>query len=152
MHQHFNQEYGFHRDVTFNNDIYSKQKKHFKPCFKFKHITIPRKQPSKTNLNQFGTFEEALHQLVIELVELQSLCIRRAIGSTEIKRIYIDGGFADNNLYLQMLVDYFPGYKLMTTKSPLGSALGAAIVISKQKLNKKFLKKKYGMRNPVIQR
>ena len=137
LHRHFNLEYGYHRDVAFDHEIYTTQKNHYQRHFKLEHITISRKQPSSTNLDGLDTFEQALHQLILELVEMQSLCIKRAIGTTKINKIYIDGGFADNRLYVQMLVDHFPGFKLRTTKSPLGSALGAAIVITQPDLNKK---------------
>jgi len=39
--------------------------------------------------------------------------------------------------------------KLKSTSSSLGSALGAAIVISDRKLNSKFLKKNYALKKNV---
>lgn len=150
LYQYFNKANGYHRDVLFDREIYMKLKQRSQHCFRFEQISISRSQPAETDLDQFETFEEALHQLHLELVELQEKCMERAIGTTDINKIYIDGGFADNDLYVCMLADFFPEYKLRTTKSPLGSALGAAIVISRPELSKKFLKKKYAMKKPKI--
>lgn len=148
LHEHFHKEYGYHHDVRFEPETYQKQKENFRRYFRFEHITLLRETGS-TGPEQFDSFEQALHQLVLELVELQVACIKRAIGSTEIKKLYIDGGFADNDLYVHMLADHFPDYKLRTTRSPLGSALGAAIVTSNPELTKKFLKKKYAMKKLI---
>jgi len=146
LHQHYQKEYGYHRDVIFDPDLYQSLKTGPQCCFRFKSISIQREQPGSTTLDGLESFEEALHQLMLELVELQVACINRAIGTTNIKKIYIDGGFADNSLYVQMIADSFPDFKLRTTKSPLGSALGAAIISAQPELNKKFLKKKYAMK------
>jgi sugar (pentulose or hexulose) kinase len=146
LHQYFGKQYGYHRDIRFDRKVYLKLKENYVRCFRFEHITLPREQPHETNLEPFETFQQGLHQLVLELVELQLKCINRAIGSTKINTLYIDGGFADNELYTKILADQLPNYKLRCTKSPLGSALGATMVISRHELNKKFLKKKYAMK------
>jgi hypothetical protein len=145
LHQYFRKAYGYHRDIRFDQAIYQKLISPYKRYFRFEHITSNR-MVEDTGYQHFNDFEEALHQLLLELVELQVQCINRAIGNTEIKKIYIDGGFADNDLFVNMLHRHFPDFKLRTTKSPLGSALGAAIAINKPDLNKKFLKKKYAMK------
>ena len=83
---------------------------------------------------------------MLELVELQVEMARRAIGNTKIKEIYIDGGFAENEIFIQLLVRHFKGLKIRTTQSPLGSALGAAMLIADKKIKKNFLKKQYKMK------
>jgi sugar (pentulose or hexulose) kinase len=84
-----------------------------------------------------------------ELVLLQINSIKDVIGGDSIKRLYIDGGFSDNDLYVKLLSHYFRNMKLRTTDSSLGSALGAAISISDTKLNSKFLKKNYSLKKHV---
>jgi sugar (pentulose or hexulose) kinase len=82
---------------------------------------------------------------MIELLELQKITVKMAIGNTDVKRIYIDGGFTGNDIFVKLMGYYFKEYKIRTTNSPLGSALGAAMVISKKELKKNFLKKNYRM-------
>ncbi len=142
--KYFGKEYGYHRDIKFDKEIYLKLISNSNIYFKFKGITLKRKQISKTDLEGFSTFEEAYHQLMIELMELQVQTIKMAIGTnTSINQIYIDGGFTDNDVFVKLIAYHFQDYKIRTTKSPLGSALGAAMVISSKKLSSKFLKENY---------
>jgi glycerol kinase len=61
----------------------------------------------------------------------------------------VDGGFSDNEVYIQLLSQYLSNMKLSTTDSSLGSALGAAIVISDITLEPKFLKKNYACKKHI---
>jgi glycerol kinase len=83
---------------------------------------------------------------MLELVKLQVENIKLATGDDHIKRLYVDGGFSDNDIYIKLLSHYLRGMKLRTTDSSLGSALGAAIVISESQLNSEFLKKSYSLK------
>ena len=87
---------------------------------------------------------------MIELVNEQIFFAKRAIQSTKIKKIYIDGGFADNDLFIKLLLIHFRTYKIQTTKAPLGSALGAAMVVNNKKIKADFLEKQYAMKNQRI--
>ena len=129
LHDYFGREYGYHRSINFDESIYSKLQRGFKRHFKFESITIPREEPLMTNLEPFSHFEEAYHQLMLELVELQVDAVRRAMGNTLLKKIYIDGGFAKNEIYIELMRRPFPEQSIIITPTPLGSALGAAMVI-----------------------
>lgn len=144
--EHFGKPYGAHKVVTFDPKIFQKLTGQNVHHYHFESIHFPREQAEQTSYAAFTSFEEAYHQLMIELVELQVASAKLAIGNTPVRKIYIDGGFADNEIFVQLLSMAFPAYKLRTTKSPLGSALGAAIVISDKKVGRKFLKKHYTMR------
>lgn len=142
---YYDKEYGYHRAVAFDKGLYLQLVKNPMVHFKFEGIDKKRDQPCTTDLKPFKTFEEAYHQLMIELMELQVNSVQMAIGTTSIKRIYIDGGFIDNDIFVKLMGHHFKEYSVRTTTSPLGSALGAAMVISNKKLDKKFLKKNYKM-------
>ena len=86
---------------------------------------------------------------MIELVLLQIKCIKEALGENSIARIYVDGGFSNNDIYIKLLSHHFRDKKLSTTDASLGSALGAAISISDNKLNSKFLKENYALKKHV---
>lgn len=137
----------YHRSVKFNYDTFAKINKDFKYCFKWRSI-VDENMPENTE-NTFETYEYAYHQLMSELVLLQVKSIEKAIGNDVVKRLYLDGGFSDNDLYIKLLSHYFRGKKLRTTKASLGSALGAAIAISDTKLNSKFLKENYALKKHV---
>ncbi|AUS06343.1 FGGY-family carbohydrate kinase [Pseudotamlana carrageenivorans] len=137
----------YHRHVKFDYELYSKITDNFKHCFKWESID-DETMAEKTNM-EFENYEHAYHQLMTELVLLQIKSIQKAIGTDAISRIYVDGGFSDNDVYIKLLAHEFRHMKLRTTDSSLGSALGAAIAISDAKLNSKFLKKNYALKKHV---
>ncbi len=138
------------KKITFNSSLFQQLKKSLKNNFAFESLSLNRKQPTKTNFKIFANYEIAYHQLMIELVNEQIFFAKRAIQSTKIKKIYIDGGFADNDLFIKLLLIHFRTYKIQTTKAPLGSALGAAMVVNNKKIKADFLEKQYAMKNQRI--
>ncbi|MEM7572130.1 MAG: FGGY family carbohydrate kinase [Bacteroidota bacterium] len=114
--------------------------------FAWIHLKAGSGAPLKTNYQGLDNFVDAYHQLMKELVELQVAKMRLAIGDNPIRKIYIDGGFADNPIYVHLLALAFPAQKIRTTQAPLGSALGAALVISDDEIGRKFLKRNYAMK------
>ena len=137
----------YHKNVEFNYDAYFEIIKDFEYCFKWKSFS-DKNMPEKTSFH-YDNFDHAYHHLMIELVQLQVESIKRIANTLEIDRLYVDGGFTDNDLYIKLLSHYLRGMKLRTTKASLGSALGAAIAISDSKLNSKFLKKNYSLEKHV---
>jgi len=145
---YYHKEYGFHREVKFDQNIYLSLIQKPSVYFKFEGISLQR-MPQKTDLEQFETFEEAYHQLMIELMELQVDTINKAIGNSKINKIYIDGGFTDNDVFMKLMSHHFSAFKVLSTHSPLGSALGAAMVISDKEVTSRFLKENYRMKKLV---
>ncbi|GAA3654755.1 FGGY-family carbohydrate kinase [Flavivirga jejuensis] len=145
--KHFGVSKDSHKHIKFNYKTYSEIIQDFKYMYKWESIT-DTDMPSKTQI-PYDKFEHAYHQLMTELVLLQIKSIKDVIGNDTIKRLYVDGGFSDNDLYIKLLSHYFRDKKLRTTDSSLGSALGAAISISDKKLNSKFLRKNYSLKKHV---
>ncbi|WP_158837379.1 FGGY-family carbohydrate kinase [Polaribacter sp. L3A8] len=137
----------YHKTVDFDFDVYSEIMKNFQHVFKWESFS-DKNMPVKTSYS-YSNFEQAYHHLMIELVQLQVQSINRIADTHKIDRLYIDGGFTDNDLYIKLLSHYLRGMKLRTTKASLGSALGAAISISDTKLNSKFLKENYALKKHV---
>ena len=144
--EYFDKKFGYHRTVKFDLKIYSKLIKNKDNKFNFEGIQIRKNNVDKTNFSQFGSFEEGFHQLMIELIQLQKSRVKMAISNSKIKIIYLEGGFIDNDIFVNLMGHHFRDYKVISTKSPLGSALGAAMVISKKEVNKKFLKENYQLK------
>ncbi|TMM52015.1 carbohydrate kinase [Maribacter algarum] len=142
--KHFNVLEDYHKNVKFDQDTFFEINKDFVHMFKWSSISSDD-MPADTKI-PYTKFEHAYHQLMLELVLLQEKSIRAAIGNQKIERLYIDGGFSDNEIYIQLLSQYLGNMKLSTTDASLGSALGAAIVISDITLEPKFLKKNYALK------
>jgi sugar (pentulose or hexulose) kinase len=150
LNKHFDVSNDYHKSVTFNHEIYHKINDDFKYHFKWESLEDGH-MPNQSNLD-FDDYDHAYHQLMAELVLLQVKSVEKAIGDDKTDRLYIDGGFSDNDLYVKLLTYHFPEKKVRTTDASLGSALGAAIVISDTKLNSKFLKENYALKKhaPLI--
>jgi sugar (pentulose or hexulose) kinase len=143
---HFGLAYGYHRNMKFDESLYLEQKEQLSPKFRFDSLLLHRQQPEFSRLADFQNFESAFHRLMIELMDVQADFARRAIGQSGIEKIYIDGGFADNDIFVKLISRKLSEYKLRTTQAPLGSAVGAALVISGMNVKPGFLKKQYAMR------
>ena len=137
----------YHQSINFDYNIYLSIVADFKYHYKWESFSVDT-MPKQTNI-PFETYEYAYHQLMTELVLIQIESIKKAVGDSDIKRIYIDGGFSNNEVYVKLLSHYLRGMKLRTTDASLGSALGAAITISDTKLNSKFLKENYALKKHV---
>lgn len=133
-----------HKAVKFSLNTYRELLNDFKPWFYFENLT--NKGLTETNIPKGTTYDYAYHHLMMELTRLQVENLRAAMGALKARKLYVDGGFSDNEVYLNLLTHHFRGLKVRTTDSSLGSALGAAICISDKELNAKFLKENYGLR------
>lgn len=146
--QHFDLPYETHQNITPNAKLIEQLEKENQSFFHWESIQKPGAQNTsmgKTDLNRFNSYEEAYHQLLKELVDLQVECILLAKGPTSIKKIFIDGGFIDNKLFVQLLASRLPQYEWIITQSPLGSALGAAMAVYNRSVDPNFLLRNFSM-------
>jgi sugar (pentulose or hexulose) kinase len=78
------------------------------------------------------TFEAAYHALLMDIMDRQVRSTTLLLPDRSVKRIFVDGGFAKNDVYMQLLADAFPGVGVFAASVPQASALGAALVIHKE--------------------
>ena len=84
---------------------------------------------SEIDLNRFTCFEEAYHHLMMNIVDLQFMSTNLVLKNTPVTEIYIDGGFSNNEVFLQLIAIRFSKYKVFAATVAQASALGAAIAI-----------------------
>ena len=56
----------------------------------------------------------------------------RLILSDSVRKIFVDGGFARNSVYMHLLASAFPLFEVFATHIAQASAVGAAMAIHKQ--------------------
>lgn len=137
----FQQEKGYEKEIKFNSSLYLKSITSPKKHFKWSSLPNDINNPPITLLDRFTSIEEAHHQLMYELVQLQINSINLAIGQSKIFTLYIDGGFSKNELYFNMLCLHFKDLEIKTSNLPLGSALGAALVINESESKIDFMER-----------
>ncbi len=80
----------------------------------------------------FSSFNEAYHQLIMDLVELTSDSIDLILEKeNRTKCIYMSGGFSKNPIFLKLMAGRFPGKQLYTSEVANATSLGAALVLWK---------------------
>lgn len=87
-------------------------------------------------LASFSSFEEAYHQLISDIVAQQFASTQLVLKGTAVKRIFVDGGFSQNVIYMNLLASSFPQIKVFAASVAQATAMGAALCIH-NKWNKK---------------
>jgi sugar (pentulose or hexulose) kinase len=81
------------------------------------------------DLSSFQNDEHAYHQLIFDLVSQQFLSTSLVLSDTNIKKIFVDGGFSKNDVFMRMLAAFFPGKEVYAASMSQGTSLGAALAI-----------------------
>lgn len=80
-------------------------------------------------LTAFGTFEEAYHRLMMDIMDQQVESTRLVLQDTDTHRIFVDGGFGRNQVYMHLLARAFPDIEVFTASIPQATAMGAALAV-----------------------
>jgi sugar (pentulose or hexulose) kinase len=75
-----------------------------------------------------STFEEAYQHLIADLVAKQKASTD-LIMQDDVKKIYVDGGFSKNKIFMKMLAKAYPEHNVFAADLHQASALGAALAI-----------------------
>ncbi|HUQ97752.1 MAG TPA: FGGY family carbohydrate kinase [Chitinophagaceae bacterium] len=81
------------------------------------------------DLGLFEKAEEGYHQLMLTLLKQQVASTNLVLQPGTVKTIYVDGGFAKNEVFMYILAAHYTGYNVYAASMPQGTALGAALAI-----------------------
>jgi L-fuculokinase len=84
---------------------------------------------AETNLSSFKSYEAAYHALAAMLVRKQIASSNLVLRNQSVKRIFVDGGFSKNDVFMNLLAKGFPKMMVYGTSVAQASALGAALVL-----------------------
>lgn len=87
---------------------------------------------STRNLHDFADYNEAYHQLIADIMVQQVESTELVTGGTTVKRIFVDGGFSRNPIYMYLLAESFSAMEVYAASVPQASAFGAALAIHSQ--------------------
>ncbi|MGB2128665.1 MAG: FGGY family carbohydrate kinase [Flavicella sp.] len=127
---HYKTSLNSHTSVAFDAGILKKIENNFTYTTAWKYLASTT-APSTTTYKH-NNFTFAYHQLMVELTleqvkKIEMLLLREP---TSIETLYVDGGFSDNTVFIALLSYYLKNMEITPTKTPLGSALGAALIIA----------------------
>ena len=80
------------------------------------------------DLNRFQTAEEAYHQLIFDLVKQQIYSLELVLNQG-VKRIFVDGGFGKNAIYMHLLATSIPDIEVYASSVSQATAIGTALAI-----------------------
>jgi sugar (pentulose or hexulose) kinase len=81
------------------------------------------------DLTTFANDAEAYHQLMYDLVLQQHASTQLVLKGTPVKRIYVDGGFSHNAVYMNLLAAFYPQMEVYASSIPQATAIGTALSI-----------------------
>jgi len=100
-----------------------------KPIDYFTTISYDEKFFGKKSAAGFSNYEEAYHHLISEIILQQVKSTNLVLSNTHVKKIFVDGGFSKNEIYMQLLANAYPDIEIYATSVSQATALGAALVI-----------------------
>lgn len=118
---HFGQSSGRYRNLAFDADILMRVKQ--KAAWDFE------KDLANNSLQHFETDIEAYYALLLYLVKKQYESASLVLNDKSVKRIFVDGGFSKNEIYMNLLAGFFPDKEIYAASMAQGTALGAALAI-----------------------
>jgi len=128
--QHFNHDHIRYRTIEFNPEMTSVLTKDNQPGTTASF--------AKRDISLFVSGEEAYHQLVVDIIRQQVQSTNLVLNGSPVKRLFVDGGFSRNAVYMNLLAMAFPQLEVYAASMAQATALGAALSIHKS-WNKKRL-------------
>lgn len=115
---HFNKDSLSYREMAFDPAIIAALLKKDKESFF-----------AQRELTGFSSDKEAYHQLMLDIMRQQYASIQLVLKGTPVKRIFVDGGFSKNIIFMQLLAMFFPGMEVFAASMAQATAMGAALCI-----------------------
>jgi sugar (pentulose or hexulose) kinase len=133
----FEKSENYHHKLKFDLSLYNKASSITSSVFTSgrNDQSISFTKQTEPNLESFDNYEEAYHQLVFELAVIQREKIYLSLGKTTVNEIFIDGGFTKNEVFVKTLEHLLPQFTFIPSDIPLGSSLGAAMIVREKVVN-----------------
>ncbi len=119
----------YYRHVNFNDSFYKELLQRSRKEDAETDIPALLQKFSTRPLADYNKYDEAYHQLIFDLVKALAVSSNLVLENTAVKKLFVDGGFGNNPLFMQMLANELPGYELYASSIPQATALGAAMAI-----------------------
>ncbi len=129
---HFGLPLDTYKEILFDKNIISKLRANNLKRYSSKvdkYIILRESTFTKRNLNDFDNYEIAYHQLMLDIIAQQILSTQLVIHNSPVKKVFVDGGFSKNSIFMNLLAESFPEMEVYAASMAQASALGAALAI-----------------------
>ncbi len=129
---HFQVAPDYYKQVAYDPDLLPKDfiRQSFLRKEKPGKIKIPV-ESEWVSLNSFKRFDHAYHHLICDLITAQGHSTDLALKHCPVGKIFVDGGFSKNEIFMKLLAAIYPNIKIFSSIVAQASALGAALAIHK---------------------
>lgn len=126
--EYFNQDVIKYRSVDFDAETVDRLQK--------QSAINGHKSFAERDLSSFANYETAYHQLMLDIMQQQIKSTQLVLNGSPVKRLFVDGGFSKNTIYMNLLATAFPQLEIFAASMAQATSLGAALAIH-QSWNKK---------------
>jgi L-fuculokinase len=128
---HFNVAPDYYKNVAWDAEIIQKLPggKAIKAKPADKKAMMQKSVFGQRDLALFARYEEAYHQLMLDIMRQQAISTNLILKNGPVKRIFVDGGFGKNPVYMHLLAAAFPKIEVYAASVAQASALGAALAV-----------------------
>ncbi|WP_026632330.1 FGGY-family carbohydrate kinase [Dyadobacter alkalitolerans] len=128
--EYFRVEPDFYKTVAFDEAILKQDTPPFYTACMVGNGPSPEPSPQDWQISAFASAESAYHHLIKGLTELlfKSLDL---VGINDVQAIYIDGGFARNEIFTKLIARNYPNHTVYATDLPYATSLGAALHVTR---------------------
>jgi len=127
---HFQKDIHYYKTVKYDSTLLNKLQSHnTSKQIDRQTAMVQQSAFTKRSINDFKTYEEAYHQLIFDIITQQVFSTKLVLNATPVKKIFVDGGFGQNDIYMHLLAAAFPGIEVYAASIPQASSLGAALVL-----------------------
>lgn len=115
---HFNLPIDYFKEVLFDES-----------CLKQLPKDLTDNNFSTLDLSQFENYETAYHVLMFTIMQQQKRSTQLVLNDGNTRRIFVDGGFSKNAVYMHLLANAFPEMEVYAAAVAQATAVGAALAI-----------------------
>jgi len=127
---HFGKSNDYFTSVSCDAQLLNKVKRSAKAGRKTSDRTMMSQSAfAERSLDTFRNYEEAYHQLIADIISQQVKSTNLVLKGTGVKKIFVDGGFGKNAIYMHLLAKAFSSIEVYAASVAQASALGAALAI-----------------------
>ncbi len=131
--EHFNKPLDYYSTVTADTELLQKTKQGKEKLRKNDQTAMVSQSAfAKRDLKDFKSYEEAYHQLIADIILQQTRSTNIVLKGTRVKKIFVDGGFGNNSIYMQLLALAFPEIEIYAASVAQATSMGAALAIHKE--------------------
>ncbi|PRY01201.1 sugar (pentulose or hexulose) kinase [Pontibacter ummariensis] len=128
---HFNQSAARYKSVPFDPEIISRLQREDELVSDAapKKDQLQESRFAQRDLSSFASDVEAYHQFILDLVTQQVASTQLVLKGSDVKRIFVDGGFSKNAIYMNLLASFYPEKEVFAASMAQATAIGTALAI-----------------------